>query len=515
MIDTHKIESVTLSPTANRIPTFVTATLIGIGVYTLLPFLLLSLYSHPTADDFSFAERDNSLSFFAAQAYYYLNWSGRYFGTAIVRLNPIVYDSLGIYKLYSFIILLLFSGAAFFTIRTITLKVLEAKGVLTLSALLLTLYLLQLPSPAEGFYFFSTYATYQLPNIMLLVMLSFIYKFFYTENLIAKKLYIGIAAILCAAIVGSNEMALVITFTTIAFITTVNLKNKVTRPYLLFLFIICITCCFVAVLAPGNFSRMSDHPNGGKFIWSAVYAAFMTGLSFYRWLLPLLAASIIYILYFGLPLAYKLKSNRAFAIDLRLALLYFLGTLFLMNFVFAWSTGERATPRLENVIYFFFLLGWFYSLQVAIHNYKNVFRSNYTSFIIPALALLMVILHVLHIESNTSTAYIDLLSGNAAAYDKALNQRYASLKASDCSTCIVAPLPAIPKTIFFADVVARSEFDKKREGVIDRSWVNKGFAAYWGKAEVYLSTPNPAIQSNLETIRTAGKSKLRNESVIE
>src|SRR5690606_20736115 len=129
---------------------------------------------------------------------------------------------------------------------------------------------------------------------MLMVMLALLFKFFRTPNATAKRLNTGLIAILIVAIVGSNEMALVITFTTIAFITIVNLKNPEARPYLLFLFIVCVLSCLIAVLAPGNYNRMNEHPNGGKLAWSVAYAGFMTGLSFYRWLLPLLAASIVY-----------------------------------------------------------------------------------------------------------------------------------------------------------------------------------------------------------------------------
>ncbi|MHC2992461.1 hypothetical protein OB13_13020, partial [Pontibacter sp. HJ8] len=89
----------------SRARTYIFLLLIGIGLYSLLPFLLLTLYIHPTADDFSFAIRDTSLDFLTAQLVYYLNWSGRYFGTAIVRLSPLTFDSMVVYKLYAFLLL--------------------------------------------------------------------------------------------------------------------------------------------------------------------------------------------------------------------------------------------------------------------------------------------------------------------------------------------------------------------------------------------------------------------------
>ncbi|MBB6612219.1 hypothetical protein H7F15_14305 [Pontibacter sp. Tf4] len=496
-----------LLPQENRTRTSIIFLLICSSVYTLLPFLLLSMYTHPAADDFSFAVRDKRLDYLTVLEQFYMTWTGRYFSTiTLFRINPMIYDSVVAYKGYVLVLLLLFSAAVYYIVRVVSRQVFSINYSLALAAMLVVLYLLQLPSPSEGFYFFSTYATYQLPNILLIGMLGLLLKFFRTQQVAARKLYTGLIAILIVAIVGSNEMALVITCTTIGFVTIINLKNTELRPYLLVLFIVCVSSCLVAVLAPGNFNRMHEHPNGGKLIWSVVYGGFMTVLTFYRWLLPVLAASIIYLLYFGLPLAHNYKHSRVFAANLWLTIVFYLATIFLMNFAFAWSTGERPTPRLENVIYFFFLFGWFYVLQTGIQKYSSRLTSlRHTSPVIPTIALLMFLLSVVSIDSNISTAYVDLLSGKAKAYDKALTQRYSLLQDADCRVCDVPPLPAIPKTIFFHDIIARS--DRQNPG-IDMEWINRGLAAYFQKDSVFLSVPNPPVQDNLSTLRTAGKSSL-------
>ncbi|WP_460879602.1 hypothetical protein [Pontibacter rugosus] len=54
-----------------------------LGIYCLLPFLVLSFYTYPQADDFDFAVRDSQNSFWETQVYSYLNWSGRFFGTCL------------------------------------------------------------------------------------------------------------------------------------------------------------------------------------------------------------------------------------------------------------------------------------------------------------------------------------------------------------------------------------------------------------------------------------------------
>ena len=145
-------------------------------------------------------------------------------------------------------------------------------------------------------------------------------------------------------------MAIVMTFTTTLLLLVSNRKNKQNRLYLLFLFAVCVCACLVAVLAPGNYVRMEDHPDARKPIWSVIYAGFLTGQSFYSWLTPILLSTILYIFYWGFPFAGRLQHSRIFHIRLRLTLFYYLATLFLMQFAFTWAVGERPTPRVENVI---------------------------------------------------------------------------------------------------------------------------------------------------------------------
>jgi hypothetical protein len=491
-----------------KTPSYISIFLIALGIYTIAPFLLLNIYNHPSADDFSFAVRDIQQDYFSVMRQYYNSWTGRYFSTiTLFRINPMIYGSLSGYKVLSFVLMILLTGNIFLCLHTAFKQRLSNTRLLALVSLLLCLYLLLIPSPAEGFYFFATYATYQFPNILILLTLALLYHFFQTENSSVKIVSIGITALLCIGMIGSNEMSLILTFTTLLLIVIANWNNPIYRPYLIFLFTVCVISCLVAILAPGNYARMSEHPNASRFLWSVVYSAFLTMLTFYRWLVPILAASIIYVFYFGFPLADKNKQSRLFNIDLRFATSYFLGTIFLMYFAFAWSTGERATPRVENVICFFFVFGWFYLLQVALHTYAHLLQhERLLSRVVPAVASLILVLNTLSIDNNISTAYIDLLSGKATAYDEALNQRYALLTASDCDECEVEPLPAIPKTIYFSDILEGPQNNDM--------WINKGFADYWQKAAVHLSEPNPPIKDNFTTLRESGKNSLRDKSLM-
>lgn len=473
----------------------------------------MAAFNHPAADDFAYAARDKTFSYAEVFKQEYFEWTGRYFSTITVfRINPLIWDNLILYKLYSLLLLLLLMLAFYSLIQAFTKPYLKRSEVLSLSLVLVLLYLTLVPSPVEAFYFFSTYTTYQLPNALLISLLLCLKLLFTTKENSKKLLYATGASLLIIAIVGSNEMALIITFTTLLFVLVLNWQDSKQRPYLLLLFILCLICCLTSVFAPGNLQRMENHPNAAKPLWSAAYAFSLTIISFYRWGVPLLIVSILYLILWGIPLAKKAPIH----IWLRqtkptTATAYYIATIFLMYFVFAWSTGERATPRLENVITFFILCGWFFLLQLWITRYLNLphnySRDSPATSVLTGFSLILLLLHTLAIENNIITAYTDLVSGKAAAYNNALEERHQYLSRSTCSTCAVPPLPALPATLHFMDMEA---------GTANADmWINEGVAAYYHKKAVYLSAPNPEVKDNLSTLREAGKSILKEKKVIE
>lgn len=474
------------------------ATLCCIGLLALLPFLLLTVYNHPQADDFGLAVRDRSHSLWETQVNYYMHWSGRYFATATAAANPTISGDFERYKLYSFVAVLLLPASIFVFVRKLLHNRFNLLQKLALAALLLCLYLLQMPRVSEGVFWLTGFLAYQLPNVLLLLLLTLLLSFFRTEDRGYKIIYIVMAIFTCVAIVGANEMSLLMTFTTILFINYYNRNDKKNSPYLLSLFIFCALACLVSVAAPGNYVRLSSHLKASKPLLSISYAAFLTILSFVRWLGPLLVATVLYVLYWGMRLADKTEDTLIFKVDLRLSAGCYLTTLFLMQFTFTWAVGERPTPRVDNVIYFYVICGWLYNVQVALCKYNHLLKAERElTPALPLVLLLLLLSSVFEINGTIATAYIDLLSGKAAAYDNALNKRYAYLKTSGCDPCKLPPLPAVPQTLQFIEI---------QEGEASKTfWVNSDIANYWGKSAVYLSAPNPEAEDNFTTLKETAK----------
>ncbi|WP_299754554.1 DUF6056 family protein [uncultured Pontibacter sp.] len=469
-----------------------------LGICCLLPFLLLSNYAYPQADDYYYAIRDGQFNFWSTQADFYLNWSGRFFSTAILQLNPLITKSFEDYKFYSLGIILAFAGSLTFLIYQVLRPHLSRAACFGLTSLLLALYLLQLPSTAESLFWLTGFLGYTLPNLLFFWVLFFLYKLVYTSQQKIKIAYATAAALTGGLIVGANEMALLYLMATLLFILISSWINQsANRNYFLAVFAFCLLVSLAVVLAPGNFSRMASHPQAKQPVWSVVYAGILSVVTFYRFGGLLLLASLVYVFAFGEKIKAALGQSGLFKVSLPLLLLYVVGTVYLMNFLFVWATGERPTPRLQNVIYFFLLLAWFYTLQVLIIRKGSWFMVSRWPVFLKAAVSVLLLLAFLDLNNNISTAYLDLISGKAAQYNNELSARDLTMATSSCVKCKTPPLSAVPASLHFLDL----QVSENGEG----SWVNNDYAKFWGKETVELVQPNPQVKDNYTTLTEMGK----------
>ena len=74
----------------------------------VIPFIAISFFDHPSADDYiiSAVVRDNG--FLAHYRQVYFEWSGRYFSTLLECFNPLVYNWFFGYKLIPILLIVLF-----------------------------------------------------------------------------------------------------------------------------------------------------------------------------------------------------------------------------------------------------------------------------------------------------------------------------------------------------------------------------------------------------------------------
>ncbi|WP_347157287.1 DUF6056 family protein [Pontibacter chitinilyticus] len=476
--------------------------IILLGIYAVLPFVILSIYNQPSVDDFVYAIRDNRNSFIASLLYTYNNWSGRYFATEVSRINPIRFQSWFWYKACSLLFIVAFIVVLHALLANIFGKH-KLKQRVALTGLCTIVFFSQMPNISRGLYYMSAYLAYQLPCILTLVLLLLLLKFFNATGRTAKIGYQVSIMIICIAIIGSNVLSLISVMTLLSLLLFQLWRRRhMQYKYVLILFLCSLAASLIMILAPGNYVRMGLHPNDSQnFVWSALASIILIPTYFYKWSILLIVVSILYILLWQNVVADGKPHRKFFSVPLQLSLTCFLTTLFLMNFAYTWSVGAVLETKVENVLYFYFVLGWFYNLQVAMERFANQVQLIQQNFVVTAAIMLLFIRMVFNLDNNISTAYLDLLSGKAAQFNDELNTRYAYLRDSECDVCIVKPLSKMPKSLYIFDLTNKPE----EKDLL----VNNATIQYWGKKKVYLSTPGPSgpplEMNNLATLHDIGR----------
>ena len=469
--------------------------LIIAGIYVLLPFLYIARYDHPSADDYSYSITFSAQGLLHTFRESYLFWSGRYFSHVISWFNPTRYHSLGYYRLFAVCLILIFAGAVVWMIRSLTKEYLSFRQVLGLSGLFIFLYFSKAPSIPEAFYWFTSSSIYQLANIFMMLLLATLVRL--KTN--AKPSLLLWCSVLCVAVIGCNEVSLIITVLFICFYALSQyIKSRRPDIYFTSLCGVCLIFAAIEILAPGNYMRMGVFKR--SMLWTFVGSLSISGVYLSQWITPIVIATVLYIPLFGISIARGMAdTNRMFDISLRKFLWYYIGTVcFLLVFI-VWVADGSSLGRIFDVIYLYVLLGYFFFLQILLC--KNISRLEKWDQYKKGLSLLglaVFLAGLFDINNNVSTAYIDVVSGKAKEYDHALSTRERTVKECVSDTCFVPALPDAPATIFYTDLRPLSD----APGL----WITGSYAKYLDKHVVIIDGRPPVPATNQETIRNLGKS---------
>jgi len=477
------------------------------GLYVVAPFLWLAKYNQPAADDYYSAVRDAHTGFIPALKDIYLHWSGRYFAVLISRINPLLFHSAAAYKWYAVVLIVLFITALLLLIKQVAGKYLATKQVAALTAVITAIYFAALPSAPEGFYWFSGAWVYQLANILFMLLLFFLLRL-KNAVLLSIRLFYCISACICAmCIVGCNEISLIITCLCVTFFTVYqHTRHKPDYGYFIAITAVCYMAAAIAAFAPGNFERLNHQQEySGSLLWTFAGGAAIAGIYTFQWLLQVVIATLIYIPLWGNTLAENVAGKQGWGdVNLKRTVIFFIASLVIVQLFTVWAAGGSNIGRIENVIYLFFILGYFFILQVYLvqRAIKTGGEAVTINPVLRNLAIGLFIIALFNINNNISTAWLDVVSGKAKKYNQQLDER--AVMASHCTqdTCIVPPLTTIPKTIFFTDI-------KSTTDSIDL-WMNQAYSTYFGHGYIVTSAPSPQPGENMETLKNLGREMREN-----
>ena len=146
----------------------------------VLPFIAISFFDNPSADDYiiSAVVRDNG--FFAHYRQVYFEWSGRYFSTLLECFNPLVYGWFFGYKLIPILLIVLFYIGIFRLFKSIFGEELSSIKIHLISLILLLLYFNNIPSTAECIYWMDGSLEYFTGIILSLFFFALLIKQWYS-----------------------------------------------------------------------------------------------------------------------------------------------------------------------------------------------------------------------------------------------------------------------------------------------------------------------------------------------
>lgn len=455
--------------------------------FTILPFLFLSAFLHPVGiHGWDWATRHSGLglseyTFWEEQVYWYSSIVGRYASTAILSLTP-YWFSITSFKFFPILMITSLLISLHFLLKSIFMNTSFKRVGLVISAIAI-IYVHQLSSPYEAFYNLSCVLTYQTGAFFFFLMVGVTVRSLLQQKTLLRSFLIGMLLFMT---IGTNEISLIAScgFWFILFFGKYYYHRKWDR-WVLSFFTLALLFSFFEILAPGNFNRMEYSPNANRLGLTLFLTLSVSLFNWVRWLSST-ALIIFMILYIpiGVQIVKKSKSLKTFNYQWAT----FLGIITFQPvclFLLFWSVGDEALPeRVMDLIFLTLLPFIFYFLQSMISwaLEQNYLSSNFTlnSFIRYPLYLFIFFnlffnnlrinkseearqttnyLSIIQTDSNASTAYLELLTGNAYQYDKTQYQMYEIVKNSKRDTCVVPYPSVLPKIIY------DQTFDRKaREG---------------------------------------------------
>lgn len=421
-------------------------------VLVLVPYLALSFFVHPSADDYTYANGFQSLGFLEAQKNVYESWSGRYVATALMSVNPVSLHWLEGYKWIPIALFLALFGSIFLVLSTLTSSLLDRRERWVATLGFFCLFLYQLPSPSQAFYWMAGSFNYMVPLILVNISLSLLIP--YVQKGSPPSFWLkGITlAILSGLIIGSNETIMVVwgAMTFISLLFFWKLHHRLSYSLILLLIVEAALAIFV-LMAPGNAVRGSHFENSHRPFYAIVRtvgASFEHIAQFIS--LPLILATLL-----ALPLLLGRIDRCHWNFKKTWPWVWLsLGALFFCSFFPAlWSMGGQPPKRVDNMTYLFFLFFWWVLLAHLV-GLKRPSLKNWLSrqkwYHWNGLATVFLVL--IFFTGNNGRSIRDLAL-RAQPYDQVMKKRYQILRQNQGMDIEVPAINKPPKTIFFGDIV--------------------------------------------------------------
>lgn len=441
---------------------------------SVLPFVALACYNHPTLDDILDAGQVRELGFWQAQKFFYLSHTGRYTTTVLLALaNPLRY---GHWAANWWWVTLAFIFGTLLVLRygLGAMLHLPAKAAWLLAGMLLSLWLAYAPGLAEGLYWFTGAYTYIAAAWLLVAWLAAFVRYAEARQMTGRTLHPWLlpVAALTVAVAGTPE-PLALPFVLLLLAGTALCWWLGRGRIVTLLAALAVAGSAASFLAPGNFVRMNAMGASFGVLKTLAYSAGATTYLLFTWLSNpvLLAVSALL-----LPALYRVGKQRDLLVvrvlgkvPAGLLAILLSGVLVAASCPAYYASGTGLPLRARAMLYLLFVVSWFGILltwgcrQAARKQPSPLLRRLVVSPMAPLWMAVLVLFFFADYNvqtratmvgqgsNNVLRAYRQWLNGDAAGYDAEQRARYRNLAVPDPGAAI-APLQHRPELLVSFDI---------------------------------------------------------------
>lgn len=457
----------------------------------VLLFLLILLarhvwvaaYIHPYADDLTYAVTGRNSGLVERLGLEFKHWNGRYFSNILVLRSPLILGmerGLPLYRLIPVVLLLLCISSAYMALRAAFPNSLTRMLSLLCALSFAVLFVHLMPHAGEGLYWYTGAVTYFLPNIFMLLNMAILLQWQNMRSKVLRMLLVFTSAILIAAIVGSNEVAMVHVLL-LQCAALILGWNSGMRNLLIGLLVWALLCSCLVYFAPGNAVREAHFMNTREPLRTLAYGVAQTARFAGLWLLsPVFLFASVLVLQWGRGLPQD-DAFRKFLhhTSRRMALALPVLAVFLAMALPYWGTGILGQHRTVNAALFIFLpLTWLallvWDAQVLQQSGRSLAPQNR---MLRGAGLVIVGLSLLFLRQDGAVT-ADLWSGTLKHYDAQCTSRYAQVQEAihmGADTLELDLLHDPPRSLKVLDLHADPDH-----------FMNRGLVLYFGGVELLI-----------------------------
>jgi len=416
-------------------------------LYILTPFLILFYYNQPVNDDFYFAVEFRQFGFFNAISNYYFQFGGRVVALIHLSFVDFLISHIFWFRIIGVIFVLIHLYSVFYFLKTLFNKN-ELKLNFTFFVFFVIIELLFLPTPQQGFFWFTGMVAYILPFSYLLFTLSFYLK--YNEN--RQKKYYFLTLLFLALASGSHELiafiliSILVLFKLVGFLQS-NYNLKI-YSFEIVIISILIPILLIVILAPGNSQRELGIVNNNSFLTSIIISLKTLFLLVIKWLQNGVIISI------SLLFISVISQKKYFFSNLKINnfILAVIGFIFILLFTILASLhfGGDLPYRVLNITFLLFIFFYFITIWLFISLLNNKFRITELNLIYKFLIMIFLIFQLK--DGKIRIAYKDILSGDAKQFSKEWDIRNLNSKNNKGKELIVNRISVCPESICCDDL---------------------------------------------------------------